>query len=183
MIGGGSDGFPIVKAFLEALPIISSKTELQALILTGPNIAGDQRETLVAQAAAHRVDVRCEDATPWLQAASVVVTMAGYNSLCEVLRWRKKAVVVPRPGPSAEQRIRSQLFSMRRLMRVVQPDELTPERLAMELAHLLADDSIPEAANIPPLDGARQAAMALLNLSAIPGDDGISAHLVTSRKG
>ena len=88
--------------------------------------------------------------------------MAGYNSLCEVLAWRKKALVVPRAGPSAEQRIRSQVFSQRSLVRMLDPDNLTPERMAQELMQLLTDDNIPNLDNIPPLDGAQQAALALL---------------------
>ena len=171
MMGGGGDGFPVAKAFLDALPTLLQQTELQALILTGPNIPAAQREALVAQSAGYPVDVRCEDATPWLQVASAVVTMAGYNSLCEVLSWRKRALVVPRSGPSAEQRIRSELFSRRGLIRVLDPADLTPDRLAAELARLLYGDDIPELANIPPLDGARQAAMLLLDRSAFAGKD------------
>ncbi|MBI1893914.1 MAG: hypothetical protein HYS14_07385 [Candidatus Rokubacteria bacterium] len=171
MVGGGHDGFPLARAFVDALPILLRTTDLQALILTGPNIPAAQREALVSRSVPYPVDVRCEDATPWLQAASVVVTMAGYNSLCEVLKWRKRALVVPRPGPSAEQRIRSQLFSQRRLVRVVDPADLTAERLAEELVRLLADDDMPQPANIPPLDGARQATKLLLGRSAFAGTE------------
>jgi hypothetical protein len=48
-------------------------------------------------------------------------------------------------------------------MRMLDPDDLTPQRLADELVALLSDDSVPNVANIPPLDGARRAAALLLN--------------------
>jgi predicted glycosyltransferase len=88
--------------------------------------------------------------------------MAGYNSLCEVLRWRKKALVIPRPGPSAEQRMRSRLFAGRGLIRLLAPEALTPRRLAADLDRLLADETVPNPAGIPPLDGAQRTARMLL---------------------
>jgi predicted glycosyltransferase len=104
-----------------------------------------------------------EDATSWLSRASAVVMMAGYNSICEVMSYRKKALVIPRAGPSAEQRIRSRLFAERGLVHVLDPDELTAPRLAAAVISLLADDSVPNRANIPALDGASRAADVLLD--------------------
>nr|NIV75089.1 glycosyltransferase [Gammaproteobacteria bacterium]NIW86411.1 glycosyltransferase [Gammaproteobacteria bacterium] len=78
-----------------------------------------------------------DDVLELLGRASAVVTMAGYNSLCEVLAARKKALVVPRAGPSQEQRIRCQLFSERNLIRVLDPNDLEPARMAQELEALL----------------------------------------------
>jgi predicted glycosyltransferase len=129
-----------------------------------------ERADLMAQAAACPVEIlsSAEDATLLLRQAAAVITMAGYNSLCEVLALRKKALVIPRSGPSAEQRIRSQIFSQQHLIRMLDPDHLTPERLAHELMQLLTDDNIPNPANIPPLDGAQRAAMQLLGK-----DDGV----------
>jgi len=121
-----------------------------------------ERQALTAQAAGQPVDIRCEDATSWLGQASAVLTMAGYNSLCEVLAWRKKALVVPRAGPSAEQRIRSRLFSERRLIRMLDPDDLTPWRLAHEVSGLLTTNEVPDPSNIPLLDGAQKAANVIL---------------------
>jgi predicted glycosyltransferase len=89
--------------------------------------------------------------------------MAGYNSMCEMLDARCKALVVPRRGPSAEQRIRSQIFSERRLVRVVDPEVLTPDRFSEELLQLLFADEIPDGASVPPLDGARRTANVLIH--------------------
>jgi predicted glycosyltransferase len=88
--------------------------------------------------------------------------MGGYNSLCEVLKWQKKALVVPRPGPSTEQRTRAQLFADRGLVAMLDASELSPERMAEELARLSHDDMIPHVGNMPPLDGAQRAASLLV---------------------
>jgi predicted glycosyltransferase len=164
MGGGGKDSFPVAHTFLKAFPSVLQDMRLRALILTGPHMSAAERADLMAQAAAYPVEIlsSAEDATLLLRQAAAVVTMAGYNSLCEVLALRKKALVIPRSGPSAEQRIRSQIFSQQHLIRMLDPDYLTPERLAHELMQLLTDDNIPNPANIPPLDGAQRAARQLL---------------------
>jgi predicted glycosyltransferase len=89
--------------------------------------------------------------------------MAGYNSLCESLRERKKALAVPRAGPSQEQRIRTRLFADRQLLAALEPEALTPERLAAELLALLGEDGIPDGASIPRMDGAELAAAQLVD--------------------
>jgi hypothetical protein len=47
---------------------------------------------------------------------------------------------------------------------MLDPDDLSPQSLAQGIAKLLADESIPDVASIPPLDGAQRAASALLTV-------------------
>jgi predicted glycosyltransferase len=164
MGGGGADFFPIAKTFLKALPHLLAETRLRAVILPGPNMPADNLHELTTMAEPYPAEVihGFDDATIWLGKASAVVTMAGYNSLCEVLAWQKKALVIPRSGPSAEQRIRSQMFADRQIIRVLEPESMTAQRMAHDLIRLLGDDHLPDPAGIPALDGARRAAEALL---------------------
>jgi predicted glycosyltransferase len=69
--------------------------------------------------------------------------MAGYNTLAEVLRFQQKALVVPRAGPSAEQRMRSRLFKERGLIDVLYPDELSVQTLTQRLLADLERDDYP----------------------------------------
>jgi predicted glycosyltransferase len=178
MGGGGADAFPLAKTFLDAMPAITQSAAIRALIITGPNMPIEEREALMQQSAGHPVDVEVsvEDPIALLRQATAVVTMGGYNSLVEVLQWRKKALVVPRRAPSAEQQLRSQLFADRGLVRLLNPVELSPDRVVEELLALLHDEEVPVASNVPPLDGARRAANLLL------GDawGGASPELVAS---
>ena len=177
MGGGGADAFPMAKAFLDAVPVLSQNLRFQALVLTGSNMPDYHREALIAQSASKPVHVKTspEDAIPLLQKASVVVTMAGYNSLCEVMQLQKKALVIPRNGPSAEQRIRSRLFAQRQLIRMLEIGELTPDRLAQEITQLLMEDDTPNIANVPPLDGAERAAMVITGASGFEDESGLDS--------
>jgi predicted glycosyltransferase len=169
--GGGADAYPVAAAFIAALPAVLRSSPVRSIVLTGPNMPEPQRQVLQSAARGLPVEVLASaaDATALIQRATALVTMGGYNTLCEVLSLRKPAVVVPRPGPSAEQRIRARLFSDRGLIRVIDPDVLTPEGLAAELASLINGHAVlPDPANIPPLDGAQRAATLLVR-SAVEG--------------
>lgn len=164
MGGGGHDAFPVAEAFLDAAPELCRKLHMGALVVTGPNMESEQRDALVAKSTPMaRVETCMEEPELLIQKAAAVVTLGGYNSLCEVLLARKKALVVPRAGPSAEQRTRSQAFSERGLIRVLDSSDATPERLTQELLHLVDDDDLPNESRVPPLDGAQRSAGVLLD--------------------
>ena len=162
MGGGGADAFPLAESFARAISTIGQALNGEAVMLTGPNMAAGQRAHL-ASLGNVRVESSYRDATNLIRQASVIVTMGGYNSLCEVLTWQKKAVVVPRRGPSAEQQIRVDLFTARSLISSVPAQALDAARLATELLSLLGDDEIPDIPGIPQLDGAHVAAALVLD--------------------
>jgi predicted glycosyltransferase len=64
-----------------------------------------------------------------MDAADVVVSMGGYNTICEILTLRKRAVVVPRTRPVQEQLIRAERMARLGLMRVIHPAMLGASRL------------------------------------------------------
>jgi predicted glycosyltransferase len=157
--GGGADAFALEQTFLDALPRIPHALGGRAVILTGPNMPPDNRARLSARAAPYgvRVESGLQDSTDLFLRASAVLTMGGYNTLCEVLGARKPALVVPRAGPSAEQRMRSRLFAERNLVRMLDPSDLAPGALADALSHLLEAGGVPDEGSVPPLDGTRRA--------------------------
>jgi len=181
MGGGGRDAFPLATAFLEAAPALCRKLGMEAVVLTGPNMRPADRSALMARATAPVV-VRdgFEDAGGWIRNAAAVITLGGYNSLCEVMRWRRKALVVPRAGPSAEQQTRARLFAERGLVRSLDPRALSPRRLAREVVELLDDGRVPDEARLPPLDGAERAASWLLEGAPIRAGDAPPTGLVAS---
>jgi predicted glycosyltransferase len=164
MGGGGADAFPLADTFLRALPLVRREVRVRGAILAGPNMPTQERERLAWRGAHQEVDVSDGhgDSLPWLQRAAAVVTMAGYNTLSEALAARRKALAVPRAGPSAEQRMRARLFADRRLIAQLEPEALAPKRLAEELLALLAHDGIPDGSRIPLMDGAQRAAAFLV---------------------
>jgi predicted glycosyltransferase len=102
------------------------------VLVTGPFMPADQRRDLERRARAQRVGVRMSVSDPlsYVHAADVVVGMAGYSSTVETLRSGTPLVLVPRVGPSAEQRMRSALFAERGWTGRVDPDDVNGERLA-----------------------------------------------------
>ena len=178
MGGGGEDAYTLEQTFVEALPLILEEQKARALMLTGPNMPREHQQALRAQAAALPLTVRksTQDATFWLRQASAVICMGGYNTLAEVLTWHKKALVVPRTGPSAEQRIRTDLFAKRRLIHKLDPDYLTPAAMAEAVVRLLGRDDVPDPVSVPPLDGTQQVVDRLLSTARDINDGRLAAQ-------
>ena len=66
-------------------------------------------------------------------AADVVLAMGGYNTVCELLTLRKRALLVPRVKPGVEQLIRAERMSALGFVRMVHPENLTPDTLLTAL--------------------------------------------------
>ena len=125
-VGGGEDGARLVDAFSRAeLP-----SHLFGVILTGPFMPAPDRRRLLRRAAANprlRILDFVREPAELLRRAERVISMGGYNSVCEIVSQQKPALVVPRVVPRREQWIRAQRFSALGLLDVCHPDELTPE--------------------------------------------------------
>ena len=130
--GGGEDGYHLLATYLEGLACLPAGHNTQSLIVCGPEMPPAQR-TLLYKAAAMYPHVRISDFTDdmmsYISAADVVVAMAGYNTVCEVLSLHKRAIVVPRVKPVAEQWIRAESMARRGLLQTIHPDALTPQCL------------------------------------------------------
>jgi predicted glycosyltransferase len=101
--------------------------------------------------------------------------MAGYNTLTEILRFRKRAVIVPRPGPSAEQRMRAAILAARGFVSTIDPANLSPATLASAIVSTLSGPQPAQSATFPGLCGVAQATRALLDMLSQNGA-GKSAH-------
>jgi predicted glycosyltransferase len=167
--GGGADAYPMMKTFLEALPAIAARRRVEVAVITGPFMPQPLRRDLQSRARGlpASVSMTVSDTISYTEAADLVVGMAGYNTTMEVLRSGKPAVLIPRAGPSAEQRTRTQLFAANGWVRMVDPDELSAELVAEAvLANL--DWRPTDHAHRPDLNGLEIAANELLGL--MPAD-------------
>lgn len=75
--------------------------------------------------------------------ADAVVSMGGYNTVCEVLAAGTRAVVVPRVRPRAEQLVRAERLAQRGLIDMIHPDDLAPEGIGAWLASGRARSVLP----------------------------------------
>lgn len=165
--GGGADGYPVLSAALDAIERVQEQREqsLTCVALTGPMMQEADFERL--RTLAHRVGGRVrrfvDDLPRAIARSSAVIGMCGYNTVCDILSFRKPAVIVPRPGPSQEQPLRASILAERGLAAVVPLAEATPRHLAKSLTSVLEDRDYPVEA-LPALDGTPKAVEALLEL-------------------
>jgi predicted glycosyltransferase len=164
--GSGQESVAMETAFVQALPLIKQEIPLQPVILMGPGMDQMDRRSIEAEVQRAGCPVQVipaiKDATDLSRRAGLIITMGGYNSLCEVLRYRKKSLVTPRPVASFEQRIRTQALEGRGLIRSLSPEDLTAKGVSKALIGLYQADDIPNPVNMPKFDGARRAAAVLL---------------------
>jgi predicted glycosyltransferase len=158
-VGGGGDGVALLVRTLEAIPLVRERwPTLEALVVTGP-LMDDTEQAKLARLAEPLAGVRLVSFLPQLTsamaAADVTVCMGGYNTVSELLACRRQAVVVPRVEPRQEQLIRARLLSRRGLVRMVDPDRLTPARLAHAVLEALGEGN-PVRARPLPLRGTEQ---------------------------
>ena len=130
--GGGGDGGTMIETYLEGLLNLPRRVRLKTTVMFGPQMPDGRREDLLARYGT-LVDVKfrdfAPDLTPHYAKADLVVSMAGYNTVCELLSFGKRAVLVPRAEPVKEQLIRARTMSEQGFFEMVEPAELSPEGL------------------------------------------------------
>ncbi len=130
--GGGEDGYHLLDTFTRSLALFPSHQRFQSVMILGPEMPVAQRSNLRQQAMNYdnvMVMDFTQDFISWLDAADLVVSMGGYNTVCEVLSLKKTAIVVPRVRPVREQLIRAERMARCRLLTTLHPADLGPEVL------------------------------------------------------
>ncbi len=151
-VGGGTDGECVLRTYLSETASRVAKLGLRSTIIGGPDLPQDVANGLRNQAA--QMDgVEWLDFDPCIgrriRNAKLVVSMGGYNTMCQVARSGTRALIVPRIRPRREQFMRAELWSKRGAVEVVDPDRLTPTFLAN---HVLAMLDQPYMGSKPDLD-------------------------------
>jgi predicted glycosyltransferase len=152
MAGGGADSYELMSTLLDALPEICATQPCALVLITGPFMPDLERSHLKRRADGLPVRLRTmvSDPLSYVAAADLVVAMAGYNTTMEVLRLGTPALLVPRRGPSGEQRMRARRFAERGWVSQLEPDDLAPGRLAQAVLEGLSAE-LP-ARDVPPPD-------------------------------
>lgn len=130
--GGGGDGSPMIETYLESLRMLAEELAVSSTVVFGPQIAGEKRSEILEQYGTLS-DVKFidfePDLTKFYAEADVVVSMAGYNTVCELLSHKKSAVLVPRSEPVREQLMRARLLAQNGLFQSIEPSDLNPETM------------------------------------------------------
>ncbi|WP_253953821.1 glycosyltransferase family protein [Schaalia sp. 19OD2882] len=131
-VGGGRDG----RALLEAAVAMPVPTGLRHLLVAGPQMPQEDLQRIRARAgAAVTVVSSCPDVAALVAGARAVVTMGGYNTICEVLAGTTPALVVPREHPRREQLIRARALQEVGAVDLVRSQDLSPQVMGRWCAH------------------------------------------------
>jgi len=171
MAGGGADAYPMMSTLFDALPKVLENQPCVLAVVTGPFMPIDLIADLTGRSIGYPVHMMesVNDSLSHIAAADLVISMAGYNTTVEILRMKKPAILIPRAGPSAEQRTRARLFAEKHWVDMIDPDDLTPEILAERICDHLSHPFESNPNTLADLNGA--AAAAKLTLSVLASKD------------
>jgi predicted glycosyltransferase/CheY-like chemotaxis protein len=133
--GGGRDAFPLLASTLEALASMASEERPDADIIAGPLMDAELLQPL--EKASADIGARFMKSHPDIPAliaeADLFITMGGYNSIVEAISIGCPTLVVPRVGPSAEQRLRAECLAKRGAVEMISANDADAGRLSVAI--------------------------------------------------
>jgi len=137
--GGGGDGYRVMDTYLATLESFAAAPPFKSVLITGPFMPKQERKDVFKRA--RRLGIRTyhfyRQMEKIFSAADIVVSMGGYNTLCEILGQGTISLVIPRETPRREQIIRARAFHRQNLVDYIPWSEFTPDRLRQKLFALL----------------------------------------------
>ena len=140
--GGGGDGYAMMETYL-ALYEKKAMAGIRSVLITGPFMPRQQRRLLARRARPFRIKVlpfypRMEEV---FAAADMVVSMGGYNTVCEILSQKTPSLIIPRETPRREQLLRAAAFGRQGLVDFLPWPELSVDTLHARIVPML--DNLP----------------------------------------
>lgn len=139
LVGGGGDGYSLASQFARTLA--ARPDAWNATLVTGPFARREDRLSLerICSPLRHVQILRfTPDVGRLMDGSDLVLTMGGYNSMLEAIGRGKRTIAVPRVFPRREQWLRAVAFQSQGVLRMLEPEQLTPSLLADEIEALLA---------------------------------------------
>jgi predicted glycosyltransferase len=141
--GGGGDGYPVMDTYLSMLERNSRMCSFKSILITGPFMPKDKRSDVFRRAKRLGVIVFhfYRQMEKILAAADLVISMGGYNTLCELMSQKTVSLLIPRETPRMEQTLRARCFKNRNLVDYIPWNTLSPEILSRKVNELLENPS------------------------------------------
>jgi predicted glycosyltransferase len=137
--GGGGDGYKVMDTYLATLESYTDSQSFKSVLITGPFMPKHERRDVFKRA--RKLGVRTYHFYRQMEkvfaAADLVVSMGGYNTLCEILGQGTVSLVIPRETPRKEQIIRARAFNQQNLVDYIPWDDFTPQLLRTKVVSLL----------------------------------------------
>jgi predicted glycosyltransferase len=140
--GGGRDGHYMMDMALQSFARPDRPANCHLLLCLGPEMQSKEMRRLrtTAESAPDTSVLEfTNDMMSYLRAADLVISMAGYNSVTELMTLGKTAVLVPRTVPVGEQWMRATRLEKLGFFSVIHPDQLTPARLMSQVIKSLGE--------------------------------------------
>jgi len=136
--GGGGDGFKMMDIYL-AMFEESPLEGVQTVLITGPFMPLDQRRDLTGRAGKLGIVIRpfYPRMEELFAAADLVISMGGYNTLCEILSQGTVSLIIPRDRPRQEQLLRARALKARGLIDYIPWQELAIPGLRKKITSML----------------------------------------------
>ncbi len=129
--GGGGDGMEVIDHYLAMHDYFPTSLPFKSIIITGPFMPKKIREEFKRRAKKHGIKTlpfhpRMEEL---MAAADLVISMGGYNTICEILTQQTPGLIIPRETPRKEQLIRARRLKSQGLLDFIPWTEVTPQLL------------------------------------------------------
>ena len=137
--GGGGDGYPVIDAYLSMLEDQGPIIPYRSILITGPFMPKAQRKEIFWRSKKLKVKVFhfYRQMEKILAAADLVISMGGYNTVCELMSQKTVSLLIPRTTPRLEQTLRAQCFSERNLLDYIPWERVSPQLLHDKVDRLL----------------------------------------------
>jgi len=139
--GGGHYGFQLLRTAIEAYIRLSETEPLTMKVVAGPFLPEAQWKDLRVAISGRRgvTLVRSlPDLYSELSQARASISQCGYNSAMEIIQAQVPALVVPfADGGEDEQLKRARRLEAMGALRVLEQEEMTPQRMAQEIRNLI----------------------------------------------
>ena len=137
--GGGGDGYVVMRTYVSMLESASKPLPFKSVLITGPFMPKNKRRKIFKRARKHGVRGYhfYRQMEKIFAAADLVVSMGGYNTLCEILSQGTPSLVIPRETPRKEQLIRAQAFKHHNLVDYIPWAQLEPTIMQQKILSFL----------------------------------------------
>lgn len=138
--GGGGDGGEVIDHFIDMHHYFPTSLPFKSMIVSGPFMPKARREQTRIRAKIHGIKFipfhpHMEDL---MKAADLVISMGGYNTICEILTHGTPALIIPRETPRKEQLIRAKCLNSLNLLDYIPWNEVNPLILREKIFSLIS---------------------------------------------
>jgi predicted glycosyltransferase len=116
--GGGGDGCELLDHYLSMHDFFPTSLPFKTLMITGPFMPKSSRNKIRKRALQYGIKTMpfLPQMEQLIGAADLVISMGGYNTICEIISQQTPSLIIPRETPRKEQLIRAEQLKKQGLL-------------------------------------------------------------------